>query len=158
MNSIPTNGLYNPLPDEQRSQGITELMWAAAYGDTIAVQFLLARGDDVHARDKDGWTALHHATLGGEHQDVMTLLIAAGADVNAKTGDSSTALVMSAARGKVEEARTLLDYGADANDTDASGRTALIAAEQFGHSDEEREAIVQMLILAGGARNEPGLS
>ena len=158
MDSIPTNGLYNPLPSEDRDRGVTELMWASAWGDLTAVEFLLDRGDDVNARDRDGWTALHHASLGGEHQDVMARLNAAGADVNAKTGDGTFALIMSAGYGKVEEVRTLLDNGADPNARDAGGRTALIAAEQGGHSDEEREAIVQMLILAGARRNDPGLS
>lgn len=158
MNPIPTNGLYNPLPPEERAHGVTELMWASAYGDLIAVEFLLARGNNVSARDRDGWTPFHHPTLGGEHQDVIARLIAAGADVNAKTGDGTFALIMSAGKGKVEEVRTLLDKGADPNVRDAAGRTALIAAEQGGHSNEEREAIVQMLILAGARRNVPGLS
>ena len=155
MDTIPTNGLYKPLSSEDRAQGVTELMYASSWGDATAVDFLLARGDDVNARAQDGWTALHHACSGGEHQDVMARLIAAGADLNAKTGDGTFALIMSAARGKVEEVYTLLHAGADPNAQDALGRTALIAAEQGGHSDEEREAIVEMLILVGSKRNDP---
>lgn len=151
---IPTNGLYNPLTDERRAEGVTELMLASGMGDVRAVLFLLARGDDIAARDRDGWTALHHATLAGEHQTIMALLIAAGSDVNAKTGIGSCALIMSAGRGKVEEVRTLIRLGADVYMTDAGGRTALMAAEIGGHSDEEQDAVIQMLVLAGRRTKE----
>ena len=88
-------------------------MWAAAFGDADAVDFLLKRGDDVNAKDQDGWTALHHAALGGQHAGVISLLINAGANVNEKAGDGSVVLAMCAAQGKVGEVRILIQPGAD---------------------------------------------
>jgi ankyrin repeat protein len=85
----------------------------------------------------------------------MALLIAAGSDVNAKTGEGSCALIMSAGKGKVEEVKILLNNRADVSMTDAGGRTALMAAERGGHSEEESEELIQILILAG-RRTKPG--
>ena len=55
-------------------------------GDTANVEALLAKGVDVNAKDKIGWTPLHRAAYGGK-KDLVELLLAKGAEVNAKGGD-----------------------------------------------------------------------
>jgi ankyrin repeat protein len=144
---------HKAMTVDMRADGITPLMYVASYGDADKVSDFLARGADVKARDKDGWTALHHATLGGVHADVMRLLIRAGTDVNAKTLKGETPLMFSASKGKVEEVRTLVEAGVDVNAADGSGETALIMTASRGHSDEEAEAITELLLGAGADVN-----
>jgi len=56
---------------------------AAFKGNIEAVKQHLDAGADVNAKDENGFTPLHYATLGG-HKEIAELLIAEGADVNAK--------------------------------------------------------------------------
>ena len=54
------------------------LIRAAKEGDTETVKTLLAAGADVHAKDRDGWTALMFAAVKG-HTDIVRVLRQAGA-------------------------------------------------------------------------------
>jgi len=56
------------------------LIRAAKEGDTETVKTLLAAGADVHAKDRDGWTALMQAAFKG-HTDIVQTLLAAGTPV-----------------------------------------------------------------------------
>jgi ankyrin repeat protein len=61
-----------------------ELFAAVASGNTQRVRDLLASDPAaVKAKDKEGATALHHATLNG-HREIVSLLLAGGADINAR--------------------------------------------------------------------------
>jgi ankyrin repeat protein len=64
--------------------GRTPLIMAVAFDKKDVVQFLLASKADVDGRDKDGWTALHHAADDGKGA-IAELLLANKADVNART-------------------------------------------------------------------------
>ena len=55
---------------------------AAKEGDIDEVKRLIAKGANVNAKDKRGFTALFPATLRG-HKTVVQLLIANGTNVNA---------------------------------------------------------------------------
>ena len=57
----------------------TELMWAAANGDLIKVQSLVADKADIHAKTKNGFNALYYA-VAFKHEDVVGCLLNAGAD------------------------------------------------------------------------------
>jgi hypothetical protein len=61
------------------------------YEPPVAVRLLIAKGADVNAKGRSGWTPLHFAANGG-HREVAKLLIAKGADLNAKTSDGVTPL------------------------------------------------------------------
>ena len=66
------------------TQLLDGLAWAAQFGKTDAVEFLLARGVDVAAMLRHhGNTALHWAAYGG-HPDTVALLLVHGAPVNEK--------------------------------------------------------------------------
>ena len=144
---------YKAMTPEMQADGMTPLMYVASWGDIRKVNDFLSRGADVKARDKDGWTALHHATLGGVHADTMRALIRAGADVNAGTLNNETPLMLSASKGKVDEVEILIQSGAEVNAQDSNGKTALISVAALGHSDEEAEEITKLLLQAGADVN-----
>ena len=54
-----------------------------AAGDATNALELIAAGYDIHARDVDGWTPLHHAAYVGL-KDVVKVLLDENADVTAK--------------------------------------------------------------------------
>ena len=68
----------------------TALHRAVAGGHQEIVEFLLNKGADVNAQDREGRTPLHYASERG-HKDVAKLLIDKGADVNAKNNEGQTA-------------------------------------------------------------------
>ena len=66
---------------------------------------LIARGDDVDARWKDGNTPLH-AAASNNSLDVARLLIEHGADIEAKDDDGDTPLYWTAWTGSVRTQRS----------------------------------------------------
>lgn len=61
----------NSTDDDER----TPLHWAAAYGETETVQFLLSLPDvDIDHQDDSGWTALMSAVSAG-HVPVVEVLL-----------------------------------------------------------------------------------
>lgn len=76
------------------------------------VRGCVAGGDDVEARDEDGYTPLHKA----EDPAVIETLVAAGADLEARNRSGRTPLYEAAGRGKpgnVSVVEALLAAGAD---------------------------------------------
>lgn len=49
------------MPDLEDKEGETALHKAALHGHLPIITYLLPDKADVHARDADGWTALHNA-------------------------------------------------------------------------------------------------
>ena len=112
------------------------LLAAVEENDLQRVQYSLARGADVNARDGDGNTALILASFVGDPKNelmrvhpiaFMQLLLKHGADVNLRAGDGETAL-MRAAQGGPPAVRLLLDKGARINAQTDAGETALMRA------------------------------
>lgn len=54
-------------------------------------ELLVAKGSDVNAKTRAGYTPLHYAARRG-YYNVVDLLLEKGADINAKTEDGRTAL------------------------------------------------------------------
>ena len=128
---------------------VTPLRRAAVCGCLEIVRVLLERHADPNTQDKEGLTAMHAASLGGEvkgdHSDVVRLLLESGANLNARDNlrrtplhivsdlssyALSTYLGLSA---RLEIARILLSHDADVYAEDEKGRTPLqgaLASEQ----------------------------
>jgi len=96
----------------------------AGAGNVQAVKEHLAKGIDVDAKNKDGSTALHIASLLGQYE-VAELLIQKGADVNTKGNDGATSLHAAAFLGQYREAKLLLENGVNANTRKNDGATAI---------------------------------
>ncbi|MEP6715746.1 MAG: ankyrin repeat domain-containing protein [Terriglobia bacterium] len=150
--------------------GETVLMNCARTGEVKTVKALLAHGARVNAREQaHQQTALMWAAA-EKHPDVVALLVEFGADVRARSlvytqtvvdentqrsgreklnydvkRGGATPLLFSARVGDVESARILLAHGADANDRQPDGLTAVSLAAYSGHQP------VAMLLLDKGA-------
>jgi ankyrin repeat protein len=103
----------------------TPLVAAVQFGNPEAALALLKAKADVRAKDPDGMTALHWATL-GHHPEVIKELIQVGADVNAvdRFGYTALAYASTVDFGDAASVSALLQGGADPNIKDASGKTA----------------------------------
>ncbi len=80
--------LKAPATQAQMEQGF---LWASEYGHNDVVEFLLARGTNLHAAANTGQTALHCAVLGA-HRETILLLLDHGANLEARNSYGGTAL------------------------------------------------------------------
>jgi ankyrin len=145
-------------PNASLLNGETVLMTCTRAGDTRAVKALIARGADVNAKEREHQqTSLMWATA-QRHPAVVQLLIEAGADIRARSltyaqtvvGEQTqragreelnytvlrggaTPLLFAARVGDVESARLLLKAGADANESQPDGVSALVLAAHSGN-------------------------
>jgi ankyrin repeat protein len=125
-------------------EGETILMTAARTGRPEVLTLLLDRGADLNAREKwYGETALIWAAA-ENHADAIRVLAARGALVDQRsalltvprrrTGQSVlplgswTPLMYAARQNAIDAVRALLDLGANANEVDPDGATALVIA------------------------------
>ncbi len=88
------------------------------------VKRLLAKGEDVNARDAFARTTLMYACL-WENVETVRLLLERGASVELKDKDNATVLMYAIKSQNIEIAKILLDHGADIH---AEGDAALIYA------------------------------
>ena len=124
----------------------TPLMFAAFNGYSDVAEVLLRHGAEVNARDDSGNTALMWLWVTWTPSNkVPGILLRHGADVSAKyAGDfGRTVLMKASGRGDIETVRLLLELGADVNDRDNHGWTALMFAV--------RHADIAEFLLAHGA-------
>ena len=104
-------------------------------------------GDNVNAKDANGWTALIRASWDG-HTEIVATLLEKGADVNAKDAKGSTALMKASLNGHTIVVSILLEKGADVNAKDNNRSTALMKAILHRHTE-----IVRMLLENGADVN-----
>jgi uncharacterized protein len=137
-------------PNSEGRNGTTPLEAAAFNGNKQIVDFLLKSGADAQHIDRTGKTAIVYAVARG-FSDIAERLLATGIDVNARYGNDLTALMWAAGHSndvpKEEGVATialLLDRGAQIDDQDNRGRTALMIAAELGH-----RSAVEFLLLRG---------
>ncbi len=87
---------------------------------------------DLHATDKRGYTALHHAATQGLY-DVAAKLIERGAEVDAPARSGATPLMLAARAGRWKVGHLLLAYGADAYRQDCHKLNACEYARRAGN-------------------------
>lgn len=129
--------------------GVTPLWLACTNANAAIVEALLKAGANPNAARAAGESPLMTAARTGNVGAVKALL-AYGADVNAKeTRRGQTALMWAVAQKHLDNARVLIEHGADVGARSAAGFTPLLFAAQQGDLDATR-----MLLAAGANVNE----
>jgi ankyrin repeat protein len=106
---------YGLQVNTSATNGQTLLMTASRNGATQAAQLLLSRGADIHAQDKTGMNALHHAIAGNGSKATVAHLLNSGAQVNHAKADGTTAIMEAARKGRADFVEILIQNGADVN-------------------------------------------
>ncbi|HEY4365222.1 MAG TPA: ankyrin repeat domain-containing protein [Bryobacteraceae bacterium] len=136
--------------------GETPLMVACRSGYPEAVELLIGKGANLNAHGTRGQTALMWA-VAQQHADVVKVLIAHHVDLNLKSDSwtdvmavpphgylpyniavpqgGETALMFAARVGDLASAKLLIAAGANVNDADAWGVSAVTLAEHSGFTD-----------------------
>ncbi|XP_027729190.1 caskin-2 [Vombatus ursinus] len=122
-----------------------DLILAVKNGDVAGVQKLVAKFKaakskllgstkklNVNYQDTDGFSALHHAALGGS-LELMALLLDAQATVDIKDSNGMRPLHYAAWQGRLEPVRLLLRAAAAVNAASLDGQIPLHLAAQYGH-------------------------
>lgn len=109
----------------------------------------LEEGADVHARNVERNTVLHHAV--SADPAVITLLLGAGAEVNARNDAEATPLHSAVLHRNPSAVAALLEADADVNASDSRGRTPLLQAALLLRSAPEEATELALRLLAGGA-------
>jgi len=110
----------------------TALHAAAGGGYTEVMAVLLARGANVHAKDRWEHTPLHYAIDSG-NVEAVKLLLDHGADVNAESYGGKTVLHEAAMMGKMQIVQLLLERGAMPGKVASDGTTPAARAKARGH-------------------------
>lgn len=110
----------------------SQLLAAAATGDTATVRQLLVAGVDINAQDESGRTPVMAATH-ANHPETVHALIEAGADIDIQDNRLDNPFLYAGAEGLLEILRLTIAAGADTTLTNRFGGTALIPAAERGH-------------------------
>ncbi|CAC5374397.1 unnamed protein product [Mytilus coruscus] len=145
--SLMSKGANVNINNPYVNVGNAALILAATDSHKNIVDFLITKGADVNAVDKDGNTALILATRLG-HTDNVDLLVTKGADVNAVDKDRKTALILAIEYGLKDTVNLLIAKGANVNVADKDGKTALMFEASAGHTDT-----VDLLLTKGAHVN-----
>ena len=149
--------------------GETPVMVAARSGSPAVVELLAAQGANVNARAARGQTALMWA-VAQKHPEVVKVLLANGADIHARSDSwtevmavpphgyleynraiphgNDTALIFAARVDDLASAKLLVAAGANVNDEDAWGVSAVVLAAHSGFTD-----VVEFLLEKGANAN-----
>jgi uncharacterized protein len=152
--------------------GETPLMIASRSGNADVVTQLIDKGANVNARGPRGQTALMWA-VAEQHPAVVQVLLSRGADIRIRSDElgqvmavpphgkpeynrmipfgGETALMFAARVGDVASARLLLAAGANVNDADAWGVSAMVLAAHSGFTE-----MVEFLLDKGADADATG--
>eukprot|EP00435_Cladocopium_sp_Y103_P060058 s129_g21.t2 len=175
-NEIPDDEVFASMPKKVQlvvmefcppnAEEEEEMMWAASENDTEtsendteSLEEFLKRPLNpmvVSAQeDIEGMTALHYAAECG-HVEPMQLLLEARAEINANAsgimGQEMAPLHLAACYGHLEAVRFLIENGAEKDQTDQFGASALELAVERSHFDTAR------FLIQVGADKDPLLT
>ena len=154
---ILINQLVEVSRNAQGQQGITPLMWQAAFGGEFSLSGLnaiLRFTENVNQTDASGRTALMYAAIGENQRGSVRCceaLIRAGADINARCQSGLSALDLACVTGNIGVIDVLIRQGVNVNQSYGFGATEITPlrlAIRNGQTDVvkfllERGAIVQ---------------
>lgn len=126
------------------------LLFAVRKGKKEDVRFLIEKGVDINAGDRDNMTPLHWASAKC-HDEIVRLLVNTGVDVHAKTVFGEwTALHMASAYGFTDIVKILIEAGSDVNARDRNDWTPLHWA---AFSRNISRDLVELLLNSGADIN-----
>ena len=123
------------------TSGETALHIVAKRGDERYTAFLLQKGANPNARDKEGNTPLMVAVQIGA-EPIVALLIKGKANVNLANSSGETPLIRAVQRRDLILVRELLTAGADPDQTDV---LAGMSARDYVHVDDRSPAIAKLI-------------
>jgi ankyrin repeat protein len=133
-------------PSAPRTPATTPLEQTVVNGYTDTIKSLIAKSEDINARNIRGQTPLHLAAAEGS-SDTIQLLLERGAEVDAVATESGcTSLHHAASLGHVDVCELLIRYGADPDAQTARLETPLHLAVGKGYPE------VVAILLKYGAR------
>lgn len=139
-----------------KADGGSALIIATARGHADIAQMLIAKGADVHARNKEGLTPLMGAIIGERKGSVslVSLLLDRGADVNASSSTTTqahavTPLFIAIQKGDKDLVQLLVTRGANVNQkgNDGGGEMSPLAWAQLNKNQD-----IANLLAAKGAK------
>ena len=135
--------IFREIPNSE----LNDLLFVAARcGREVMVKFLISRGADVNATDKQEKTVLMRAVEHGAQKEVVKSLIDNGADVDAADKSGRTVLMYAARnRASKEVLELLIENGASVNAVNAHGTTVL----DYAIANEASKEVVEFLIKKG---------
>ncbi len=146
MLSKPSTQIVNT---QDITTGETALHIVTARRDLVWMQFMIAKGANVNARNVKGETPLEIAAELGFVEGV-DFLISTGARVDETNNTGSTPLIDAVSRRDLEVVRSLLKAGANADRPDNSGRSARDYATLDGKESPILAAINESARSHGG--------
>ena len=130
-------------PNARGDHKLTPFLWTLGHANVAGVEAMLAAGADPTLADEDGNTGLGLAAAASNPELLKAMLETGRVDVNAWVEGNQTMLMLAANYGLLQQARLLLQAGANPNVTDEVGGTALTYST--GHYD------VSLALLEAGA-------
>ena len=128
------------------------LHYAAKHGDTEQMRRLIRSGADVNEKEHlSKLTPLHYAVGTDEYgggMEAVEILMEAGADPNVGDFSGRTPLAEAAIYGKEEEARTLIDMGARADNEQMQGCATGFSEYQWA-KERGRDDLAEYMVEQG---------
>lgn len=130
--------------DARDKMGSPALFVALQFGQHDAFEFLIENGARVKSKDRAGDT-LVTLLAGTRLTHLSALILEAGGDPDRLGANREPAIIIAARAGQADMVQLLLDWDADYDATDLTGRTALAIAEQ------RRDPVIADMLRAAGA-------
>ncbi|WP_140485158.1 ankyrin repeat domain-containing protein [Flavobacterium sp. GSA192] len=140
------------------------LHWAASKGNLEIVNYLIAKGSDIHFEDSHGTTPITFAINAGQKNTAMyDAFFKAGLDVKKKYKDGATLLLLAIANDKdLSLTNYFIAKGLSLKDTDNNGNTAFNYAARTGNIELLKTLLQKgvkatdnaLIIAAQGSRRE----
>ncbi|XP_052175893.1 protein VAPYRIN-like [Diospyros lotus] len=138
---------FEPNVEAECRSGCSPLEEAAAAGEALIAELLLAHKAGTGRSESSAWGPIHLAA-GGGHLEVLRLLLLKGAAVDSLTKDGNTALHLAVEKRRRDCARLLLANGAKADRNNSDGDTPLHIAAGLGD-----EQMVKLLLQKGANKD-----
>ncbi|MGV8120346.1 MAG: ankyrin repeat domain-containing protein [Candidatus Xenobiia bacterium LiM19] len=129
------------LINDRDDRGCTPLIVAVEQDHFDTALYLLEKGAEANARDKEGYSALHVT----RSLTMVTLLLSHGAEVDAADNYGLTPLHNAVIEGCTEIVEVLIEHGANVNSVEDKGFTPLKMAVEYKLPE------IEMLLRRHGA-------